>query len=628
MRAVAAAISGVYALLVMAIALPWDEAECARMACETSDADAQIFPLGFTIAALAIPTLVVMIILRAVLGFRSTRDPEAGAVLAALGQTRGPAMRIAALQGLRDGAIAMGGAYVAAGAIHVAMLVGTGLNPITTGSEHWAARAVLALMVLLALVVPHVLAAAQRPRTPVDALTADMEDEVAPRPSLGRRAMLSAGLLALAGGVIAGLAISMRDTPWTEVGFVAKNAAGIAMIVGWASVLVLAFWAIVPWLRSRRSAATSLAAKLVGRDTGVGAVLASYAGDRSRASARIVTVLAGLGFLIAALPSHDPYPAMDDRLLMTTIVEGDVDAAALEAEYRDIEGVDRVITTDAAIVDPNDFGNFVFAVSPGSLRGREDALADVLERHPQAVAAQLWNGEAPTGLLASGEFEAAEVVPIATCCGAFVNADHVQLESPGVGFLIYATEDADWDATIEAVNQIETPEASAAGSSTSGATSAQPLWNVAVNLMLAFVVLGLPLTLLAVGAVRRRRRDDATLTALGATAHTMRTAIAIDTAVVSGFALAGGMAVGVVTRILMTALQQGRLSLGPIVVDAPLMVGFDSVAWGPIAVVGVASVVIMTLVAFITARVTGRRTGAPAGSVGRVPTSREPAPLP
>ena len=613
MRAVAATIAGVYALLLMSVALPRDEAECARIACEASEADATFLPFTFTMVMFAIPTVVVLVILRAVLGLRSTREPEAGAVLAALGQTRGAAMRRASRDALRDGAIAVGLAYAVAGGIHVAMLAGSDVNPFTTAAQAWAARLALGLLVMLTLLAAHLMAAAQRPRTPVAALTADMEADAPPRPSLRRRAMLSGAVLAISGGVIAGLAFSMRDTPWTDVSFVPKNAAGIAMITAWAGALALGLGAAVPWLRLRRHLATKAAAHLVGQNTAVGAVLASYAGDRSRASARIVTVLAGLGFLIAAVPTQVPTPTLSDVLAATVVVEGDVDGDPLEAKLRGIDGVDEVIAAPVARMEPDGAYTWVFGVDPDALRDHDNELASAIDRHPNAVAAPLWNGEVPMDVMWAPADGVEEFVPISTCCGAFVNAEHVVLRETGLGFLIFVEDGADYEKLRTAIDSatFSVPEATGMGVASALPGPSNSAFATAINIALAVVLLGLPLALLAVGAVRRRRRDDATLTALGASATTMRTAIAIDTAAVSAFALAGGMAIGAMTRILMTALQQGRLSLGPAVIDAPLVEGVEAVGWGAIGFVGLVSVAIMTTTALITTSATGRvpRTG-------------------
>lgn len=613
MRIVAAAIAGAYALLTMVILLPWDAAECVGTTCVVSDADAQIFALGFTLWALTFPTLLLVAILLAVLGLRATRNPEEGAVLAALGQTRGTAIRVAALQGLRDGAIATIAAYVIAGGTHIAMLSGTGLGAFSTGTDLWLGRAVLAVTVIAALVLAHIITASRRPRTPMDALTADMNEEPAPRPSLKVRAMLSFGGLALSAGVIVALAYWKGDEPAQEVSFYVTNTAGIAMITAWLFALASGLWVVVPWLRRHRNSVLSFATSVAGQGSRVGAVLATYAGDRSRASARIVTVLAALGFLISSVPSQQQTSALDENLMTTVTVTGDVDATALAEAYRDVEGVaDVVIASSANLGDDVMYGT-VFAVTPDAIRSHDTALANALEQHPNAVAAPLWDGAAPTDLLFSSAFEAQEIVPIASCCNPYVNADYVELASAEPGFLIFVTDGADREATSEAIDRVTSaaPGINGYGGTISLAAASSDLVSVVINLTLAMVVLVLPLSLLAVGAVRRRRPDDATLTALGATARTMRVAIAVETAAVSAFAILGGMAVGAATRILMTALQQGRLSLGPVIVESPLATGVMSVPWGAIAVVGVSSVIIMTVAAFITAWATGRRARGP-----------------
>ncbi|WP_062137446.1 hypothetical protein [Demequina aestuarii] len=613
MRAVAAAISGAYALLIMTAALPWDAAECADATCVTSGADAQFFPTWFTLTALAVPTLLLFVILRGVLGMVSSRDPEEGAVLAALGQTRSTSIRTAALSGLRDGAIAVSAAFLIAAGIHVAMLVGTDLNPVTTSPDMWASRAIMGAAVLLALVLAHITRAAHRPRTPVEALAADLRGEPAHRPSLRVRALLTGTTLALSGGIIAGLAIAERDAGAWDVSFYVTNTAGIAMMVAWLSALTLGLWVAVPWLRGRRGVVLDAAARAVGRDGRVGAVLATYAGDRSRASARIVTVLAVLGFLIASVPSQDPYPAVSDRLVSITSVEGDVDAIALADRYRAIEGVDHVIPAQGIMLEYAEPHSSVYAVAPKSLRSWDDPLADALERHPTSVAASLWNGQAPTDLVERQEFNAEGIVPIEDCCAAFVNADFVDLTSPQPAFFIFSAEDADIAAVTRAIDDVtwQVPGATGTGSSTPGGyvDSSMPLWNTLVNAVLYAAVFILPLVLVAVGAVRRRRDDDGTLTALGATARTMRAAVAIEMAVVSAFTLAGGMAVGAAIRVLMTALQQGRLSLRSVEVDSALMMGLLSTPWTAMAIVGITSVAVMTITAYLTAWATGRPSG-------------------
>ncbi|MFN3865463.1 MAG: FtsX-like permease family protein [Demequina sp.] len=632
MRAVAATIAGAYALLVMTVMLPWDAAECAAADCVTSATDGEIFSMWPTIATLAVSTLILVTILRGVLGMRSTRDPEAGAVLAALGQTRGTAVKDGARDGLRDGAIAGGAAFVIVGAFHVGMLVGTGLNPITTGAELWLGRAILAVAVVGAVVLAHVHTAASRPRTPVDALTADVREEPAARPSLRRRAQIAGGGLVAAGGFIAGLAFAERDTPAWEVSHYSTNAAGIAMIVAWAGALALGLWVAVPWLRARRGAVIGAAARVVARDGRVAAVLGAYAGDRSRASTRVVTVLAALGFLIVAVPSQVPYPSLNDSLVRTVWVDGDVDADALEDAYRAIDGVGHVTQVQAIMLDEASFHSFVYAVSPSALRGRDDELADALERHPRSVATDLVNGNVPMELLAAQEFDVDGIIPIASCCDTFVNGDHVELESPKPGFLIYATDEADVDATHRAISHVTSGAAGTTGmgmgTSSNGGDADVPLWNTVVNVALFGAVFLLPLVLIAVGAVRRRRHDDATLTALGATARTMRVAIAAEMAVVSAYALAAGMVGGAATRVLMTALQQGRLSLRSVEVDSAFMTGVQSVPWTAMAIVGIGAVAVMTIAAFATAWAAGRRAGRAETPAGPSPSGRQPVPLP
>ena len=116
------------------------------------------------------------------------------------------------------------------------------------------------------------------------------------------------------------------------------------------------------------------------------------------------------------------------------------------------------------------------------------------------------------------------------------------------------------------------------------------------------IIFGTPMIALAVGVVRARRGDDATLAALGSSSRAIRTAIVIETAAVSAFAMAVGLGLGAVTHAGTAALQRSRASLTGVITDSYLATAFNSVAWGVLGIALVATVAIMATAAWIVSR--------------------------
>lgn len=113
---------------------------------------------------------------------------------------------------------------------------------------------------------------------------------------------------------------------------------------------------------------------------------------------------------------------------------------------------------------------------------------------------------------------------------------------------------------------------------------------------------------LSVGVARRRRRDDATLAALGAEPRTLRWAVVIEATAFAIFAGAVGLTWGVMTHAALTMLDRARRSLGGVITDSYLHTAVNSVAWVPLLLIGAATVLVFATSAAIGARALQRRT--------------------
>jgi ABC-type antimicrobial peptide transport system permease subunit len=112
---------------------------------------------------------------------------------------------------------------------------------------------------------------------------------------------------------------------------------------------------------------------------------------------------------------------------------------------------------------------------------------------------------------------------------------------------------------------------------------------------------------LSVGVARRRRRDDATLAALGAQPRTLRAAVVVEATVVAAFSIAVGLGWGAFSHV-MAAVNFARTSLGGDITDDYLRWTLSSVPWVPLVLIGASAVVVFGVSAAIAARALQRRT--------------------
>ncbi|WP_062290872.1 hypothetical protein [Demequina phytophila] len=560
MRGVAAFVTGVAMAAVMALSLPWQLEECADV-CGMAQERLNWISVGAILIYAAIPLALLTAILTWTLGVRSA-SPHEAAVRAALGEAAHAGTMRAGLTGLRDGLAVGAAAYAIAGAIHVALETTRGWEPFSTDHLFWALRAIEALLIALSLALAHVLSAWRPAKTPVERLR---EDVAAMRPvRVGRRAAWIGGAGAIAAGVVVGLA-------WgggTEPAFIATNAAGIAWAVAWVACIAFGLAVILPWARGTAPRFVALAAALA---EGAGAprlaaVLAARASSPTQATGRTVLAVGGIAFALAALLTAPTGVVQSDRIVLTMSVAPD--AGDLRDRIAAVDGVERVVVGDA--LTTVDDARTIVAVDPTDLRGIDDALADALEAHPDAVVANTTNVLDVT----TASFRPDGVVPLADGWYAYAAAGASESPPLGTAYVVYAEEGADKVAIDRAVGGIPSDASWSSSTSTAGAQE------VPAGYVWAGIVLALILTPVAAGAVKAGSREAATLAALGVEPRILRWALVVEGAVVGSVAVAAGMSAGVLTRMTMSMVGAARHSLTGVITDSYPGLALSSVPWG------------------------------------------------
>jgi len=594
MRRLAAGIAGVVALALMAVMQPWGRLGCDPENCSMSqDLGGVVFYAIALLMYLVVPLLVVGIIQVAVLGIRDSSQPHDQAVLAALGQTRGSATRAAARRGLVDGAVWVGGAYVLAGAVHLAVNAYAGWPPFATEAELWWGRAVVGALVVATLAVAHLIDAARPHRTPVEQLYVEAE---APQVRRSQRA-LGLGLAivaAAASGVVVGLALAYDLAP----SFFVTNAAGIALIVAWVAVLLLGLLVVVPASRLWVPRWLGWVARVSGRE--VAPIVRARASSASRASGRLVLVLGSGAFLLGAGASVDPSPELSSTYVGYRTILRTHDSQDFAQRMREVEGVAAVLVPPMRnVVDAYGMQRLMFAVDPDQLRGLDEPLADILAANPTVLVQTILNGTAQLHVAGSEEygFTPSGVIPIATCCEVFTSdSSGMPGSSAETAYLIYSTDpalNAEVAADVWAIapHHVEASYSEGAGGPHGTTGVMWSSWLVSGALLA--VLVGVPMIALAAGLVRARRRDDATLAALGSSAQSLRAALVIETVAVSAFAVLVGGGFGALVRASMTAVQRSRASLTGVITDSYLATAWGSVAWTALAIALAGTIVVM-----------------------------------
>lgn len=601
MRRLAGGIAGAFALLAMLIMQPWDLTTCDPAFCEhySDHGSLWLYPLMLAFY-LVLPLLVVGVIQVAVLGIRNANSPHDLAVRAALGESQGRALRSAAIRGLYDGALWVGLAYVVAACVHVGIVVSSGW-PLDSEAAMWFIRAIEGVFVIGTLVLAHVIDAARPRRTPVERLFEDA------RPFRTRRWARILGLaLGVVGGLASGAVVGLALTYELAPNFRVTNAAGIAQAVAVISAVVLGLAVAIPALRAALPGTLRVTSmRLRGP---AGSIVSARAGAVSRAGARTVLVLGSFGFLFGAVASTNPSPSLSPTYVGYRLFYDDIDADASADRLRAVDGVaDVIVPAVREGLDTNGNPGALFAVDPQALSGLDDTLAGILTEHPSAIVTNLWRGTADLHLAptTAWSFTPSGVVPIEPCCAMFTSTESGMESAPGLtAFLIYSTDPALNGDIQYAAWSIYPSDFAPGGGEGSGMTgSSETYWpGVLIQMGLLALLIGTPMVALAVGVVRARRSEDATLAALGSTPGAIRTALVVETAATSALAVTVGLGLGALTHAGSTALERARSSLTGVITDSYVATAFGSVAWVALAVVLVATVALMAFTAWIASR--------------------------
>ncbi|MCB2411497.1 hypothetical protein LGT39_01370, partial [Demequina sp. TTPB684] len=557
------------------------------------------------IAALvfAVPVAVLTAILVGLLGVRDANEPRDVAVMAALGQTRAAAMRVAATTGLRHAAIGVGGAYLLTGAAHLAILATTGWPVLTTEVELWLGRFILAGVGSVALILAHVIDATRPRRTPVERLHEDAVDIVDSHRSITRNARIIGCLGGLASGLVVGLAIS-HDELGGEAPSAVKTTAGVAVTVLAFACVGLLLAVVIPWARGIAPRVLHASAAIAGRFRAprLAVILDSRAHSASIVGGRIVSVLGGMAFLVGFLSAGPTSPAMSDLFLQSVHFGTTGSPHEVIDQYRAIDGVTVVV--GKAQPPSDDFAPVL--VNPGDLAEVDETLRALLLRYPRAVI-----GGCGSSLESSGfaGFVPSGIVPLERGCVSLVNDSAASVGTGSYALLLYAEEGADRSKVQTILNGIS-PQGTGvtySGYSTMGASSTTMLGTL-VEVGLVVILVVVPMVALSVGVARRRRRDDATLAALGAAPRTLRTAVVVESTAIAAFSVATGLAWGALAHALVTAVNFARLSLGGVITDSYLRWTLSSIAWSDILMIGAAAVLVFGATSAVAALALRRRT--------------------
>ncbi|MDN4472210.1 hypothetical protein [Demequina zhanjiangensis] len=601
MRAAAATVMGIAVAAVMAISIPWGLGTYGETFYYSSDSMG-FAPLGFLVIYLAIPAALLTAVLTAMLGVRA-KDAHERAVMAALGETAGTSIRRAVLVGLRDGAIAAGIAYAFMGAMHLAVESANGWPSFTTETNAWATRAVEGAVGIVALTVAHLISAWRRNRSPVELSRAAVG--AYRRPKTGHLAVRAGVVLAAAAGLIVGLALTHDG----DAGGSASGLADGAYMTVWIAAVAVALTALLPAATALAFRGVGLASRVADRlgSTQLAAVLRTRSADRTKAAARVVLVIGVFGFAAGALGAVDTGVRHSDSFAFI-YTENPTDPVETVARIEAMDGVTDVVAADVVGLGADDWTEVV-AVDPADLVGVDDELADALLAHPGAAVASssLAGGDASRDGGVARAFRPDAVVPLVGWGLAYVDATEVDLDSTGHTYLVYVSEGADrmaiGDQLMDAVLTSDGASPASQGITFPAGQDGGYSWetpDLGASLFWIVVVV-LALAPVAFTAVRAGTRDAATLTALGSPARAVRTAVAIEGAVLGLTAATIGVVSGVATGALTEVLDRARLSLDGVITDSYLAVALDSINWvtslGFIVVVSLAYAALAAMVA-------------------------------
>ncbi|WP_430868179.1 FtsX-like permease family protein [Demequina aurantiaca] len=641
MRRLAAILAGVVALGVMCLSLPWDSFTCQPPACSQNSFSQIWMGFGPMLAVFLfyalVPGIILTSILVGVLRLRNAASPQDTAVRSALGETRSQSVRGAAKRGLADASVWVGGAFVITGVAHLVMIASTGAYPLTQDGGLWLTRLSDALAAAACLVLAHVIDAARRPRTPVDQLRPEDAEPRERRVSLARRSVILVVAAACALGVLVGtnMAFAGGNQVAPASTFVVTT---IAVWVFTLSVIAFAWLVLFPLARDSGPRLVGWAGRAAERSGAqeVSAVLHVRSSTRWMAATRVLTVLAGLAFLFGISAQSQPNAA---HAAYTPIAVGvpvgaavntgnddeskdteacTTDCESVEAKLADVEGVGAVVP--AASVGVNDGINWtrVALVDPADLDGVDDVMADQLRDEPSVALVHTYETYLDVdtfdslGVQVTGMRSLPADAPRTILNRAWVEAQEGALDSDY--FYVYATQGSSVQQTADAVH------VTGAGSGKYGfeyggdtewygpgqGGGSEVLDSGDASLLILWMIVGVlviaPIAAVAAAGVVRRRRDDATLAALGASVKALRISIVVESVVTGAAALAAGLLGGALTTMALS-ISFGALSgLSGMSTNYVLGDAFGTVMWGVLLAGFALGTLVFALVSWIASR--------------------------
>ena len=603
MRRLAQTIAALMSLAMMMTELPWALADCPPDTCSMSLDAAWWSVVLMALLPLVFVGVIVIVVLVGVLGIRDSGRASDGAVYAALGQSQAHATRSAALRGLRDGGVAMGIVFAVTGVVHVMLVLqaGYGWGGLGVSSGLWLSRAVTAIAFIGMLVLAHVVDSVRPRRTPVERLHDDAAAPRARRIPLRARALLLGTAIALAAGILTGLAVT-HDNADGDAGTVSKLAAQWAeLVIGFGAVAL--FFAVgVPLIRQAVAPALGLVARAADalRAPQVAAVLRARATTSSGTSARTVLAIAGLALLAGSLASANPAPGFAPSYVGTLTLHPAGVGEDVAEQIAGIEGVQTVVVGTLSGGDGTSPMEVV-GVDPADLAGVDDELAALLNEHPGAMVTAGWFSDLSLDNLASQGIDVTGLLLTSTSSPAIVDSNEVPLPTAGAAVLVWGEPGADLAAVGAAVMNF-TPEGDAVegwgGSTAHYEGSSDPVGMLYVVGLIVLVCIG-PVVALAYGVVSGRRRDDATLAALGASRRALGIAAVVETAVIAAVVVSVGLLSGAIVHATLAATGRARDSLLGVITDSYAQVMAHSVAWAALPWMLAISVAAFALVAWI-----------------------------
>lgn len=632
MRRLAALLTGVVALGAMALFLPWDSVECPPSTCTSTSGATDWGPWWVDLMIFAfyvlLPSAIVIAVLVGVLRLRDAANPSDRAIQAALGETRSRAVRRAAWRGLRDGVVAVGIAYLLAGAVHLAMISTIPAYPLTQDGGMWARRALVALMFVACLVVAHVLNSLRGSRTPVEQLRPDVDQAPISNRSLAIRTMVIVAVMALGAGLVVGTTQSYEPSVDGAPSVLSVVATTGAWIFGLAVVALV--WLVLLPLAGRAVPAVVAAcgralARMGARN--VAAVLDVRSAHAWIASTWALRVLVTVAFVVGLAASSTPTAPSDldfapiaatIRLSPETQTSRcDAECETSTAELLDTPGIGALVPAATVGSDWNRPAPTALLVDPADLDGVDDVLATQLRDHPEEVVVPYREGGYSAADYAALGLSVTGLVDGQNCCNsAIANLSAATGDLGPLGatsFLAYGTDEFPTQATYMSVENANMSGAWGFGGGptiTYDNVDFPTNWQYVVVNALIWVVLGtvvlVPVGAVATAAVARRRRDDATLAALGATAHSLRWSVVVESVLTAAIAVAAGLLGGALTHAAISGVTYTLGILNGFSAEGLVTYAVTSVGWATLGLVWLGTFVVFAAASALASRKLGK----------------------